>query len=144
MGTRRMRQATQVCLFALALAAARTALQAEETRTTNSDHQAAEALISRANALSDSGDSEGALPLYVQASQIDPRASMAFRGAGRALIELDRPEEAIPYLKDALRIDPTASRPWENLGLAYSAIYDRAAGEHMVQPQNRRSRPCAS
>lgn len=121
--------AVQAVVLALALTASGARLSAAEAKASESSSDDVEALIARADALVGDGDLESALELYRRAGAEDARASMAFRGAGFALLELGRPEEAIFYLKDALRIDPTASRPWENLGLAYSAIYDAAARE---------------
>ncbi len=113
---------------------------AEETKVIDREATTAELLIAEAEVFQERGDFESALAVYVQATEVDLSASMAFRGAGFVLLELlGRPEEAIPYLEDAARIDPKASRPVENLGLAHSEVYDAATRELYQLSNNQRA-----
>lgn len=82
-------------------------------------------LLEKADRWLDQGELDEALEGYRAVLEIEPENVMAHRGAGFALIELGRPEESLPDLREAIRIDPEAHRAWENLGLAYAAIYDR-------------------
>ncbi|MCE1248562.1 MAG: tetratricopeptide repeat protein [Firmicutes bacterium] len=63
-------------------------------------------ILKKANDLEASGDHQGALDLFLEASKKDPSSSQAFDGAGYCLLKLGKYDEALVNLNKAIELDP--------------------------------------
>jgi tetratricopeptide (TPR) repeat protein len=66
-------------------------------------------------------DDEAALAQFELAIKRDPKAAVAWVGAGTSLNKLRRPSDAIPKLLHAIALEPAMGEAYYALGLAYRA-----------------------
>lgn len=88
----------------------------------NSKRARADKYNSEGNDLGDSGDSEGAIPLYLKAAEIDPRWSVPAYNLGLHYKYLAQWEESLKWCQLAHELDPEDEAATWNLGIAATAL----------------------
>lgn len=107
----------------------------------------AEYYLHLADAWSNNGQLDKAIPIYKEAARRQPDSLIALRKWGFALRSSGQPGPAIEVLKRALAVAPSDAAAWHELGLAYAAqhstsdaiaAFQKAADldEDMAEPEN--------